>query len=302
MSTTVGLDLGGTKIFAVRLQHGDVQQSFEIPTPQSGYRAVVDALAEAAKAVTTADTIGIGLCAPGPFDYETGMILFSPNIPGLVGEPLVNDVSAATNLPVVLENDANAAAYAEHVRGAARGAKSSVFVTVSTGIGAGIVIGSRILRGAHGVAGEIGHMSLLPGAAIGTDGHAGTLETLASGRALARDATYIFGEDVSTKQLFHRAAAGDELAVRIVAHAADQIGMAMANLIKIIDPERFVFGGSVVTRNAAFFAAVRERTGVHAKGFATPPMVLAELGAAAGAIGAGMLAEQPAAVYGVGER
>lgn len=301
MSTTVGLDLGGTTILAVRLQHGEIQQSFELPTPQTGYQGVVAALTQAANAVTASDTVGIGLCAPGPFDYETGVITFSPNIPGLAGKPLVNDVSTATNLPVVLENDANAAAYAEHLRGAARGAKSSVFVTVSTGIGAGIIIGNRILRGAHGIAGEIGHMSLLPGAAIGTDGHAGTLETLASGRALARDATYIFGEDVSTKQLFARAADGDGLAERVLVQAADHIGIGMANLSKIIDPERFVFGGSVVTHNPAFFAAIIERTKVHSAGFVTPPMVLATLGAAAGAIGVAMLAQQPAAVYGVGE-
>lgn len=301
MSTAIGLDLGGTKILAVLLRNGTVVRTHEIPTPQSGYHDVLTALVTAARAVHD-QPLPVGLCAPGPFDYEAGTIAFSPNIAGLAGEPLIADLQNALGAPVLLENDANAAAYAEHRLGAAAGLTSSVFITVSTGIGAGIIIGDHIVRGAHGLAGEIGHMTLLPGAAMGTDGHAGTFETLASGRALARDATYIYSRPVSTAELFALAAEGDELAQRITTHAADHLGLGVANLVKIIDPERFVFGGSVVTKNPWFFAQVTERARWHARGFAEPHLVYAALGSQAGAIGAGMLALSPAAVYGIGER
>ena len=301
MSKAIGLDLGGTKILAVLLDNGKVVREHEVPTPQSGYHDVLAALAQAAQAVHSGP-LPVGLCAPGPFDYVAGKITFSPNIAGLENEPLVTDLARELHTSVLLENDANAAAYAEHRLGAAAGTTSSVFITVSTGIGAGIIIGDHIVRGAHGLAGEIGHMTLLPGAAIGTDGHAGTLETIASGRGLARDATYIYSRATSTAQLFALAAAGNDLAERITAHAADQIGLAVANLVKIIDPERFVFGGSVVAKNPWFLTRIAERAEAHARGFAVPTLVPATLGSQAGAIGAGMLAQSPAAVYGVGER
>lgn len=301
MSTTIGLDLGGTKILAVLIRNGSVVAEHEIATPQTGYENVLNALVHAAKAVSST-RVPVGLCAPGPFDYEAGVISFSPNIADLAGKPLVADLQTALEAEVLLENDANAAAYAEHRLGAARGSSSSVFITVSTGIGAGIIIGNRIVRGANGLAGEIGHMSILPGAAIGTDGHAGTLETLASGRALARDASYIYSRDTSTAELFALAHSGDSLATTITTHAADQIGLSIANLVKIIDPERFVFGGSVVTKNEWFFTQIQQRAVYHARGFAVPQMVYASLGNRAGAIGAGMLAQTPAAVYGIGER
>lgn len=301
MSTAIGLDLGGSKILAVLLRNGTVVRAHEIPTPQSGYHDVLTALVAAARAVHE-HPLPVGLCAPGPFDYEAGTITFSPNIAGLAGEPLIADLQTALGAPVLLENDANAAAYAEHRLGAAAGLSSSVFITVSTGIGAGIIIGDHIVRGAHGLAGEIGHMTLLPGAAMGTDGHAGTFETLASGRALARDATYIYSRPVTTAELFALAAENDELAERVTTHAADHLGLGVANLVKIIDPERFVFGGSVVMKNPWFFAQVAERARWHARGFAEPRLVYAALGSQAGAIGAGMLALSPAAVYGIGER
>lgn len=302
MSTTIGVDLGGTKILAVRLEGGVVAHTVERSTPTTGYTDVIHALVEAIESVRTPATTAVGICAPGPFDYETGVLTFSANIAGLANKPLVGDLRTALNLEVVMENDANAAAYAEHLLGASRGTRSSVFITVSTGIGAGIVIGNRIVRGAHGVAGEIGHMVLLPGAAVGTDGHSGTLETLASGRALERDATYIFGTDVSTEELFERAAAGNDIAIATVDQAARHIGLGVANLLKILDPEQFVFGGSVVTKNPEFFEQVHIYATEYATRFAVPNMVLAQLGKAGGAIGAGMLAVSPAAVYGIGER
>ncbi|MCH1927120.1 ROK family protein, partial [Shewanella sp. C31] len=201
----VGLDLGGTKIAAGVFDGARLLAKVVLPTPKEGGEAVVRALARAVaevegQAEVRAEAIGLG--TPGPLDFKEGVIRFTPNIPGLLDFPIRRLLEEATGRPVHLENDANAAALAEHHLGAARGEASSLFLTVSTGIGGGVVLGGRVLRGERGQGGELGHITLLPGGPVCGCGLEGCLEALAAGRALEREAAYAFHRPVDTKELF----------------------------------------------------------------------------------------------------
>jgi len=293
----LGLDLGGTKIAGAVVVDGRVVDRNRLETPQTGFRDVLEALAASAGPLLAAHpTIGVvGIGCPGPLDFERGRVRFAPNIAGLEDAPLVDALSERLGLPVVLENDANAAGYAEHRFGAARDLATSVFVTLSTGIGGGIFVGQEVLRGAHGLAGEIGHMVLLPGGPTGGDGHAGTWEALAAGRSIARDASYVFSRPVTTEEAFALARAGDRRALGIVDRAARFTGRALANLVKVVDPAGFVLGGGMVAVGDFYLDRVRAALAEALVGYPPAVVRVAELGGDAGVIGAAAVAEHQAA-------
>ena len=289
----LGLDLGGTKIAAAVVRAGRILDRTRLETPQSGFDDVLDALADAAKPLLAShpavEVVGIG--CPGPLDFERGRVRFAPNIAGMEDAPLVEALAERVGLPVVLENDANAAGYAEHRFGAARDLATSVYVTLSTGIGGGVFVGEEVLRGAHGLAGEIGHMVLLPGGPTGGDGHPGTWEALAAGRAIARDASYVFSRPVSTEEAFALAREGDRRALAIVDQAARFTGLGLANLVKVVDPAGFVLGGGLIRVGAFYLDRVRAALDEALVGYPPAVMRIAELGGDAGVIGAAAVAE-----------
>lgn len=293
---TLGLDLGGTKIAAAVVEGGSVLARTRLPTPQSGFADVVAALAEAADTLLAAhsDVDAIGVGSPGPLDLEAGRVLFAPNIPGMIDAPIVDALRTRMSLPVVLENDANAAGYAEHLFGAATPFASSVYITISTGIGGGLFLGDTIVRGAHGAAGEIGHTTVLPGGPVGGDGHDGSWEAIAAGRSLARDASYVFGRPLTTEALFELARDGEPRALRIVDNAARFTGIGIANLMKIFDPEGFVIGGGMAAQGAFYLDRVRAAAAHYLTGFPQATLVEAQLGADAGTIGAAAVAARSA--------
>jgi glucokinase len=204
--------------------------------------------------------------------------------------PIVDDLQERLDLPVVLENDANAAGYAEHLYGAARALTSSVYVTISTGIGGGLFIGERVVRGAHGVAGEIGHMTVLPGGPVGGDGHDGSLEALAAGRSIARDGSYVFGRRMETAEVFELAQAGDVKALKIIDNAALFTGIGLANLVKIVDPDAFVIGGGMSQVGPFYLDRIRAAAERYLVGWPDPVLLQARLGTDAGVIGAAAVA------------
>src|SRR5579883_2574637 len=189
------VDLGGTKIFAAIVdEHGRIVASERRPTEAAlGPDAVIERMVEALRtAAASADLRtealhAIGVAAAGPVDAKRGMVTNPPNLPGWVEVPLVARVHAALGLPTVLENDANASAVGEHAFGAGRGADDMVYLTISTGIGAGIIIGGRLYAGASGAAGEVGHMTVLPDGPLCGCGRRGCLEAMASGTGIARE-------------------------------------------------------------------------------------------------------------------
>jgi glucokinase len=287
----LGLDLGGTKIAAATVRDGAILARGRRETPQSGFADVLDALVAAAEPLLAdggAAVVGIG--CPGPLDFRTGRVRFAPNIAGLEDAPLVDALRSRLGLPVVLENDANAAGYAEHRYGAARDLASSVYVTLSTGIGGGIFVGEEVLHGAHGLAGEIGHMVLLPGGPTGGDGHAGTWEALAAGRSIARDASYVVSRPVGTEEAFALARAGDRRVLSVVDQAARFTGLGLANLVKVVDPEGFVLGGGMIAVGDFYLGRVRAAFETALAGYERPELRLAELGGDAGVIGAAAVA------------
>lgn len=289
---SVGVDLGGTKI-AVGVLAGEQLVDFRTqPTPETGWPAVLDAIAGQVRAMQEqhplATTVGVG--TPGPISADRSRVLFAPNIFGFRDVPMVEGLHERLGQHVSLENDAKVAALAEALLGAARGSQSSVYITVSTGIGSGLVIGGRLWRGQHGAAGELGHVVSVPGGPVSGAGQAGTLEAVASGSAIARDATFALNREVTTPEAFALAQAGDRIAGRVVRGAMERIGLAIADLQKVIDPEVFVIGGGVASVGRYFFEHVQAAADEAAEGFARPQIRPALLGAHAGVIGAALSA------------
>lgn len=292
---TLGIDLGGTKTALALVQDGRVLASDRIETPQKGFESVVQAISAAASSLLDQNAdIGpverAGIGSPGPLDLVGGRVLWAPNIVGMENAPLVAALQDSLHLPVHLENDANAAGFAEHLFGAAQGLETSVYLTLSTGVGGGLFIGDKVIHGAHGIAGEVGHMTLLPGGPVGGDGHLGTLESIAAGRSIARDASYGYGVDMTAPEVFRRAAAGEHIALTIVDNAAEFTAIGMANIVKLFDPAAFVLGGGLTNAGDFYLDRIKAALARHLRGYPEPEIRLAKLGQDAGVIGAAAVA------------
>jgi glucokinase len=297
MRATIGVDIGATKIACGVLQQEKIVSPVTIPTPKEGWRSVLDAIVHTAKALVALhpEVSEVGVGVPGTHDRARTEVLFAPNIHGFTNVPLVEYLSERVGLPVALENDANAAALAEGILGAARYASSSMFITISTGIGGAIIVDGQLWRGFHGIAGELGHVTTVPGGPIAPSGIAGALEAVASGTAIERDATFVFRKPTSTAEVFRMAQEGDERAEQIVHAAMRYLGMAIADVQKLLDPEIFVIGGGVGLVGTYFYTHVQNYAGEFARGFADVKIVPAHFGIDAGVIGAAIAASQMAA-------
>jgi len=206
--------------------------------------------------------VGIGVAVPGPLDRERGIVRYTPNL-GLENYPLATELGRAFNLPVFLENDVQAGVFGELRAGALRGSRHAVGVFLGTGIGGGLVINGEIYRGATGSAGEIGHMILHEGGALCGCGNYGCLEALASRTALAKDAIALAASGKAPAMLeaagtdfaeykssaFEAALTADEIAIgKAVDRTAFWLGVGLANLVNILNPETIVLGGGLVAR------------------------------------------------------
>jgi glucokinase len=297
MRATIGVDIGATKIACGVLKGDEFVSKTTIPTPKEGWRSVLDAIVNAVKILEKShpEVREVGIGVPGTHDRARTEVLFAPNIHGFTNVPVVDYLSEHLGRPVGLENDANAAALAEATLGAARYASSSIFVTISTGIGGSIIVDGRIWRGFHGIAGEIGHMIRVPGGPIPPGGTAGALEAVASGTAIERDATFAFRKPTSAAEVFRLAQDGNQTAEQIVHTAMRYLGMAIADVQKLLDPEVFVIGGGVASVGAYFYTHVQDYAREFAKGFSDVTIVPAHFGVDAGVIGAAISARQMAA-------
>ena len=289
---TLGIDLGGTKIAVAAIENGEILALKSVATPQSGYQAVLAEIIGLAEQLLGSyqDIKALGLGVPGPVDYRLGSILFASNIRGLKDAKIAPDLQKALKLPVFIENDANAAGFAEHVYGAAKDLGSSIYVTLSTGIGGGMFIGDKIVRGHHGSAGEIGHMILQPDGPICGFGHSGCWEALASGRAIARDLGHSNNEKTTTRMVFEKAKAGDRKALTVVNNAARFSGRALANLQKVFDPEGFVIGGGMLKAGPFYLDKIQKAADYYSMGFPNVKIFPAKLSVNAGVIGASTVA------------
>jgi glucokinase-like ROK family protein len=196
-------------------------------------------------AVDRGRVLGVGMGLPGPIDTATGTVQSSAILPGWVGVDARAEASRRLGMPVEVENDANLGALAELVWGAAQGKSDVAYIKVSTGIGAGLISGGRLQHGIAGTAGEIGHTVLVEGGPVCRCGNRGCLETLASARAIAELLSTSRREEISTRRLLELAAAGDAAAERLIGDAGRAIGVAVANLCNLLNPQCVIVGGDL---------------------------------------------------------
>ena len=258
----LGVDVGGTKTavvlartpsqilwrreFATAPQHG----------PEHAIKSIVALAREACKTLAVSPQC-IGVSCGGPLDHVHGIIHSPPNLPTWTDVPLKEILQQELHAPCAVENDANAGAIAEHRYGAGRGTRHMVFLTMGTGLGAGLILNGALYRGASAMAGEIGHVGLTEGGPVGY-GKAGSVEGWASGGGLAQHAAYMVraatqaGEltllsahlaDLTARHVSEALASGDAVARRIVEQTGVRLGQALAILVDVLNPERIVVGG-----------------------------------------------------------
>lgn len=281
----VGVDIGGTKIACVLGDaKGNVLARRWQPTrAQESWQAVVHQLFEMTEQVMRdvqrQQIRGIGISCGGPLDSQKGMVYSPPNLPGWDAVPIKQIFEERFGLPARLENDANATALAEHRFGAGRGTRHMVFMTWGTGIGGGLVLDGRLYRGANDLAGEIGHTTvLLDGPPCGC-GKRGCLEALASGPAIARRARElaqespesavwrrVSPEEVTAQHVVESAIEGDTFARFVLAEAGTYMGIGIANVAQLLNPERVVLGTIAVKAGDLVLEPLHRALEVHAWG------------------------------------
>lgn len=304
----IGIDLGGTNIKGALLdQDGEIIEKREMATlANAGPEAVSGRIADIINNMTSlADgsgnhVIGVGIGIPGLPDKDRGAVVFAPNLRWR-NVSLVDYLRRHINLPIFLENDANLAALGEQWRGAGRGSKHMIMITIGTGIGGGLIINGELYGGANGSAGEIGHMVIDPEGHPCNCGRRGCLETYTSATSMVRRAKEAIDqgretilareENLEAKDIFMAAEAGDRIAVEIVNYTAYYLGIGLGNTINMFNPDTIVVGGGVSRAGSLLFDPLREAT---IKWSLEVPasvvkIVPAELGNDAGTIGAACL-------------
>jgi glucokinase len=306
----VGIDLGGTKIAgALSDKNGNILYMKTIETlAAEGSDNVMARIIWLINHVLSEhnisknDVIGIGIASPGPLNSEEGIIIETPNLP-FKNFPLKSAVENATGIKTFIDNDANAAALGEFLFGAGKGVENLIYITVSTGIGGGIIINKKLYRGKTGNAGELGHMTVEPHGPRCNCGNYGCLEVMASGTAIARVAgerlqrfekyygeksLLLSYENISSKEVFECASRGDKLALEVVDYTSNYLGIGIASFINIFDPEMIVIGGGVSKVGDMLFDRIRKIALERSFDVmsSTVKIVPASLGSDAGLVGA----------------
>jgi glucokinase len=315
----IGVDIGGTKVAAGLVDgEGHIVRRARRLTPSRDPRAVEQTIAEVVEEVRGGEAVGgVGIGAAGFVDADRSRVMFAPHL-AWRDEPLRDELVARLGVPVIVENDANAAAWAEWRFGAGRGEPRLVCVTLGTGIGGGIVVDGVVQRGRWGMAGEFGHMVVVPDGRRCECGNRGCLEQYASGNVLGREARELAGADSPvTVPLMERvdgdvsalvgplitqaAQEGDAVAVELFVDVGRWLGIGLANLAAALDPGLFVIGGGGSDAGELLLAPAREsfRRTLTGRGFRPEPeIVKAALGPEAGLVGAADLARLEAATHG----
>ncbi len=315
MPLSIGVDVGGTKVAAgVVDDRGTILARTRRPTPGTSPADVERTIAEVvAELRVDHDVVAVGIGAAGFIDAARSTVLFAPNL-AWRHEPLREEVARLVDLPVVVENDANAMAWGEYRFGAGQGESDLVCVTVGTGIGGGIVLDGRLYRGRFGIAGEVGHTQRVPNGRRCGCGQRGCWEQYCSGRALLHEAREIadvqkqYGarlldlgggrpEGIEAEHVTQAAQEGDPAALACFAEVGRALGEGLADLLAVLDPGRLVVGGGVADAGELLLAPARIAFAAQVTGGAhrpVPEIVLAQLGNDAGLVGAADLAREGA--------
>ena len=262
----LAIDLGGTQIRAAHVSPDltvSCRRALET-RDEEGVEAVIDRICAAARSVREdaqraglADPVGIGISSPGPLDPWNGIVIAPPNLAGWRNIPLAARVEGAVGLPTYLERDTNAAVMGEWRYGAAKGADDVIYVTVSTGIGGGLVLDGRPLIGKDGTAGEIGHITVDIDGPLCGDGQPGHAEAIGSGRAIAREGRALLARGEAPGLAALAADGGDAECQRVLDRAWVAIGAMCAGLVNGLNPEVIVLGGSIGCNRPELPSAIR---------------------------------------------
>lgn len=302
-------DLGGTNLRVAAVdREGRLVHRVRRDTPRSSkadsiIRSIVEAADECRSAAADrGDITTFGVTVPGPIDFERGMLTSLPNLPCLNGVRIVDEISRRLDIDVVLENDGTAAAIGEQWLGASRGIDSSICVTLGTGIGGGIVIDGIPLRGKDGTAAELGHICVEPFGVECGCGSTGCVEQYSSASAIVRMAGELSAEypgstlngrlDLSSADVYEAGIAGDALAVEVFRRMGFYLGIALAGLLNVLNPDLVVIGGGTAAGWDLFIGHTRDQ--IEKRAFRQPAerakLVRAKLGDDAGILGAARLA------------
>lgn len=317
MAKRIGIDVGGTNVkIALVDDNGKIIYSNSVPTyAKMGYEYTVNNIKQAIKDLmketntTPADIEGIGFDFPGQVDCKTGVVKLAPNIPGWVNVPIAQMIEDEFHIPTRIDNDVRCAALGELKFGAGRGCENFICITVGTGIGSGIVINGKVVRGATNAAGELGHIKLqMNGGPICGCGDTGCLEAFASGPAIVamaqeyikggkstkfREMAAVEGGEITPYMVAKAAEEGDPVAKRIFEIVGEYIGIGLTSVINLLNPERVIIGGGVAESGELLLGPIRKTIKERAMVVAgnAVEIVPAQLGNSAGVIGASMLIE-----------
>ena len=304
----IGVDLGGTNLRTALLSvDGDILDKRKEPTHAAdGWKKVVGRLVNninqqrAIAEQRGMHVMAVGVGAPGIIQMDKGIVVKSPNFPDWNNLPLRDELEKVLHVPVVIENDANAAALGEQWRGAGCGIDSMILLTLGTGVGGGIVLNNKIWQGADGMAGEVGHITLIPDGRPCGCGNTGCLEMYASARGIVQSYREASGmteaaqaSSVTSEMVYQTARNGDPVALHVMKEMGRLLGIGIANLINIFNPQMIVLGGGVKDAWDLFIGATHEE--IMRRAFQVPaertkivPSLLGDdagmIGAAAGAL------------------
>lgn len=312
MTLTIGIDIGGTKVLGgVVDSSGKILATHREPTPKEGGAALTQTIVDVARVLLKDhDATAIGVSAAGFVSSDRETMLATPNISGWNGVNLKAAIGGELNLPVVIENDANSAAWGEAQHGAGVGEDQMMMITVGTGIGGGAVIGGKLHRGAYGVAAEFGHLRVVPEGHLCGCGARGCFEQYASGNALMRHVREAINaapdaahnlltrgdgtiEGLAGHHITEAARDGDPIALAGFNTTAQWLGAGIASLSVLFDPACVVIGGGVIDAGEILLAPTRaalERYMPFSGKHPSPRVVAATLGNDAGLVGAASLA------------
>jgi glucokinase len=310
MSHTLGVDIGGTDVkLGILSAQGEILERGKIPTRAGeGPPAVASRVSEwlGTHGALAASVRAVGVGCAGLIDGNRGWLYTSPNLPGWTGIPLASIFEAELDRPVLIENDANSAAYGEHRKGAGVGTNNFVALTLGTGVGGGVVLGGALYRGSAGFAGEIGHHVIDLGGPPCGCGKRGCLEALIKAQAIVERALAMarsrgadrpgWDERLTVESIHRCAAGGDELAAEALAETGRLLGIGLSNVIHIFDPDAIAIGGGVAGAGDFILEPARAtvRDCYMDAAMSHVRIVPALLGNAASFIGAALLAQSGA--------
>jgi glucokinase len=313
MHTIIAVDIGGTQMRAAsyapdKLKPIKLKKIATLASEPGGLERLTRVIEDVWPNADSVDAIGLG--SPGPLDPHTGYLLAPPNNPEWHNFPLAPNVSKRFGVNAYLDNDANLAGLAEYRYGAGKGHHDVLYITVSTGIGAGVIIEDRLLQGFHGLAAELGHVIIDPNGPPCSCGHNGHLEAFSSGPAIVR---YVLGElEAGSRSVLHRpgkgkrdgnlnardvaeaAQKGDALAIKAYQRAGEYLGIGVASFLHAFDPSIVIFGGGVSQVGNLLFDSFHvslKKHVFHPRYLEGLVITKAELGDDAGLLGARALAE-----------